>query len=472
MAYGQLLPPRRVLLHAAVTRAIERLHASHLDEHVERLAHHAFLGELWEGAVAYGRQAGHIAAERSASAQASKCFAQALQALARLPENRQTLEQGLVLRRLRASHHFGLGERAAYLERVEEMVALAERLGDEVWLTLAGGIRANALWFAGENRAAHDAGVRNVAMAESLGDPELLINATLNLGLICNTVGDYRQAASQLARTASLTVGRMQHERFGRTLYPAVNARAELARALADLGRFDDATAAIEEAFRIGESLQHATTLLSARMDHGHVLICRGDWSGAIPILGTCLDAFRCAGLTGFGNGAAGMLGYARAMISHEGEGIALIREALEHAAQGRRTREAQFTTYLSEALLKAQQMDEAAAVARRGLTLSLERCERGTEARARYVLGEIAANDIDGNGSAAEEHYREALALAEEIGMRPLVAQCHLALATLGRQRGEPRARREHLATASAMFHELGMLSWSERAEAKARGG
>jgi DNA-binding SARP family transcriptional activator len=474
VAYGQLLPPRRVLLHAAVTRAIERVHAPHLDEHVDRLAHHAFRGDLWERAVAYGRQAGHIAAERSASAQASACFAQAIQALARMPESPQTLEEGIVLRQRRAAHHFGLGERAAYLERVEEMVALAERLGDERWLTLAGGTRANALWFAGENRAALEAGVRNLAMAESLGDPEHVIHALLNIGVICNTAGDYRQAAAQLARAASLTDGRMQGERLGRTIYPAVNARAELARALADLGRFDDATAAIEEAFRIGESLQHATTLLSARMDHGHVLICRGDWSGAIPILGTCLDGFRSAGLSGFGNGAAGMLGYARAMISHQGEGIALIREALEHAAQGRRTREAQFTTYLSEALLTAQQMDEAAAVARRGLTLSLERSERGIEARARYVLGEIAAKNIDGNGSAAEGLYREALALAEEIGMRPLVAQCHLALATLGRQRGEPRACREHLATASEMFHELGMQSWSERAraEAKARGG
>src|SRR5262249_40718739 len=200
------------------------------------------------------------AAERSASAQAGACFGQAIQALGRLPESRQTLEQGIVLRRLRASHHFALGERAAYLERVEEMVALAERLGDERWLTLAGGTRTNALWFAGENRAALEAGVRNVAMAEALGDLDLLIHATLNLGLSCNSVGAYREAAAQLARTASLTDGRMQRERLGRTLYPAVNARAELARALADLGRFDDATASIEEAISIGESLHHGTT--------------------------------------------------------------------------------------------------------------------------------------------------------------------------------------------------------------------
>jgi len=159
-------------------------------------------------------------------------------------------------------------------------------------------------------------------------------------------------------------------------------------------------------------------------------------------------------------------------MIAHQGDGIALIREALEHAAHGRRTREALFTTYLSHALLMAQQMDEAAAVAGRALTLSLERCERGTEARARYVHGEIAAKEIDGDCSAAERHHREALALAEELGMRPLVAQCHLALATLGRQRGEPRVSQHHVATALAMFRELGMPGWSKKAEAEATGG
>lgn len=472
VAYRQLLPPRRVLQHAAVSRAIERLHAPRLHEHVERLAHHAFLGELWEKAVAYGRDAGHIAAERSGSAQASVCFARALQALARLPETRETLELGIVLRQLRTGHHFALGERAAYLERVDEMVALAERLGDERWLARVGATRANALWFAGENRAALESGVRAVALAETVADAHTLVHATLNLGLICNTVGDYRQAAARLSRAAELTAGEMARERLGRTLYPAVNSRAEMARALADLGQFDAATVAIEEAIRIAESLKHSTTLLVARMDHGHVLLCRGDLSRAIPSLEACFRELQAAGHTGFASGAAGMLGYARAMTGHQGDGILLIREALGHAAQGRRTREALFTTYLSEALLLARQPEEAATVAERALSMSLERCERGTEARTRHVLGEIVATRVDEDGSAAERHYREALALAGELGMRPLAALCHLALARFGRQRGERKTRGRHLITAMAMFRELGMSSWSARAEAEARAG
>jgi tetratricopeptide (TPR) repeat protein len=264
-------------------------------------------------------------------------------------------------------------------------------------------------------------------------------------------------------------VGPMQGQRLGRTIYPAVGARAELARNLADLGRFDAATAAIEEAIEIAESLKHSTTLLVARMDAGHVLLCRGDFSGAIPSLDACFRELRAAGHTGFASGAAGMLGYARAMTGQPGEGIPLIREALEHAAHGRRTREALFMSYLGEALLLAGQTDEASAAAERALTMSVERGERGTEARALHLRGQIAANEAVGGESAAEHHYREGLALAAEMGMRPLVALCHLALARLERRRGNHPTFQEHLDTAAAMFQELGMSAWQERAAAEA---
>ena len=58
VAYAGLLGERRRDLHAAVAAAIERLHADRLVEHVERLAHHARQGEVWDKAVRYLRQAG------------------------------------------------------------------------------------------------------------------------------------------------------------------------------------------------------------------------------------------------------------------------------------------------------------------------------------------------------------------------------------------------------------------------------
>ena len=253
VVYDQLLPSRRTLLHAAIARAMEEIHAAGLDEHVERLAHHAFRGEVWDKAVRYGRQAGSIAAERSASAQAGACYEQALQALARLPENRETLEQAIELRELRSSHHFALGERAAYLQRMEEALALAERLGDERWLARVLALRSNALWFAGDNRHALESAVQAIALAERIGDVVSLVRASLDLGQICNTLGDFERAAGQLAKVARLLSGALERERFGRTLYPAVTARGELARAQAELGQFDAALATLEEALRIAD---------------------------------------------------------------------------------------------------------------------------------------------------------------------------------------------------------------------------
>jgi class 3 adenylate cyclase len=58
VTYGSLLQERRRALHARIVEAIEALALDGLTEQVERLAQHAFRGEVWEKAVTYLRQAG------------------------------------------------------------------------------------------------------------------------------------------------------------------------------------------------------------------------------------------------------------------------------------------------------------------------------------------------------------------------------------------------------------------------------
>ena len=87
VAYGSLLQDRRRALHARIVEAIERLYPDRLAEHVERLAHHAFRGELWEKAVTYLRQAGAKAFARSANREAVAYFEQALTALTPSPRD-------------------------------------------------------------------------------------------------------------------------------------------------------------------------------------------------------------------------------------------------------------------------------------------------------------------------------------------------------------------------------------------------
>jgi tetratricopeptide (TPR) repeat protein len=150
------------------------------------------------------------------------------------------------------------------------------------------------------------------------------------------------------------------------------------------------------------------------------------------------------------------MLGYARAMAGQPEDGIRLLREAIEQLAQSRRTMEALFTTYLCEAHLLARQLGEAAALAVRALALSRERFERATEARSLYLLGEIAA--LGAENRVADRHYHSALALAGELGLRPLAAHCHFGVANLSQSTGEREPAQQHFTTAMAMYREMDM--------------
>ena len=98
VAYGSLLQERRRALHAQIVEALETLAGDRVDEQVDRLAHHALRGEVWDKALAYCRQAGAKALARSAYREAVGCFEQALEALAHLPPDRTMLEQAIDLR--------------------------------------------------------------------------------------------------------------------------------------------------------------------------------------------------------------------------------------------------------------------------------------------------------------------------------------------------------------------------------------
>ena len=83
-------------------------------------------------------------------------------------------------------------------------------------------------------------------------------------------------------------------------------------------------------------------------------------------------------------------------------------------------------------------------------------------------MLGNIAAHPDRVEIDTAQEHYRQALALAEELGLRPLMARCTLGLAVLYRRAGKRQQVREHLTIATTIYREMGMRFWLEQAEAE----
>src|SRR3989475_7438285 len=95
VAYASLLQGRRRTLHARVVDALERVQAERLGEHVDRLAHHAVRGEVWEKAVAYLRQAAAKPTSRAANEEAGALLVQALPILGPPPDGPATRAQAL-----------------------------------------------------------------------------------------------------------------------------------------------------------------------------------------------------------------------------------------------------------------------------------------------------------------------------------------------------------------------------------------
>jgi tetratricopeptide (TPR) repeat protein len=121
----------------------------------------------------------------------------------------------------------------------------------------------------------------------------------------------------------------------------------------------------------------------------------------------------------------------------------------------------------LGEAQLLAGRLEEAHALAERALALAREYRERGQQAYTLRLLGDIAAQREPPEAEQAEAHYRQALALAEELGMRPLVAHCHRGLGMLYRGTGQQAQARTELLAAVTLYRTMEMTFWLPETEA-----
>ena len=145
-----------------------------------------------------------------------------------------------------------------------------------------------------------------------------------------------------------------------------------------------------------------------------------------------------------------------------------LLTQALEQeTALGRVDTQARCRLSLGEAHLLAGRLEEAHTLAERALAHAREHQERGNEAYALRLLGDIAARREPPESEPAEAHYRQALALAEELGMRPLQAHCHLGLGTAVRQDGRREQARAELSAAIELYRAMDMTFWLPQAEA-----
>jgi tetratricopeptide (TPR) repeat protein len=248
VAYNSLLLERRRGLYARIVASLEALAGDRVAEHVERLAHHALRGEVWDKARAYCRQAGSKAAARSACHQAVGCFEQALAALDMLPERRNTLEQAIDLRCDLRNALWLLGEFGQVFDYLCQTETLATTLGDQGRLGRVSTYMAAYLWAMGDLDRALESGQRALTIAEALGDVALQVEANYRLGQAYLARGDYRRAMDFLGQNVSSLTGHLIQERFGLPGMASVVSRSYLIWCLAEVGEFVEGIAREEEA--------------------------------------------------------------------------------------------------------------------------------------------------------------------------------------------------------------------------------
>ena len=164
----------------------------------------------------------------------------------------------------------------------------------------------------------------------------------------------------------------------------------------------------------------------------------------------------------------AAALGAAYTLGGRIADAVPLLTQAMEQAtATARVDLQALCRLPLGEAHLRAGRLEEAHALAERTLALARERQERGHQAYALHLLGDIAARREPPETTQAAAHYHQALALAEELGMRPLVAHCHRRLGTLYATTGQWEQAHAALSTAIEMYRDMEMTFWLPETEA-----
>jgi tetratricopeptide (TPR) repeat protein len=445
-------------------RAIETLHADHPIAQIDRLAHHAFRGELWDKAALYCRQAGAKAAARSAYRDAVALYEQALDATRHLPDSRDIRQQALELRlALGRSLHL-LGEYGRYLALLGEAEALARALDDRIRLGLVLTQMARVLRQTGDPDDAMAAGQQALELAAALSDRALQAEAAFYLGQVYWGVGDFGRAAALLrwiVEAADQESGRPSIDRL-------IGSQAWLARTLSALGAFAEGRRHGEEALRLATREGRGNLPILARGYLGELYLAQGDLERAIRVWEEGLALCRASDDRNDLRPIVAGLGFAYALQGRLAEGRALLEEGInEGLGTGSLLNVAYRVAWLSEVCRLAGHPEEAWQHACQALDLARRLKARGGEALALHQLGVVQAHADPSDAAQAEAHYQQALALAEALGMRALMAHCHLGLGTMYAKIGQREPARAELSTAIVLYRAMDMTFWLPQAEA-----
>jgi len=296
------------------------------------------------------------------------------------------------------------------------------------------------------------------------------------LGQVYHGLGDYRQAIDVLRQNVMSIQSELLREPFGQIGSVGGGSHNRLVFCLAEVGAFAEGSAHGAEAIRIVEGSDYSYPRVAVYFSVGFLHLRKGELDQAIPMFERCLGLCQTLNFPSWFPAAASVLGYVYTLSGRLAEAMPLLEQATEPAASiSIFGLHALTLAWRSEASVLAGRMDEALALAERALTFCRAHKERGHEAWALRLLGDIAAQGDPPEAAQAEAHYQQALALAEELDMRPLQAHCHRGLGLLYAATGQRQQARLVLGMAMALYRSMEMTFWlpeTEAALAQVEGG
>jgi tetratricopeptide (TPR) repeat protein len=464
--YARVPLGRRVRWHRQIGCRLEAGYGPQARELAAELAEHFVRGHDPERAVQYLRQAAHNTLRRSAHREAVQYYERALQTLQHFSQQPDTQAQAIDLHLELRNALVPLGEMVRILRHLRDAEALAQGLGDVRRQGRIVTYLTRDLQMLGQHAEAVTTGRRALTMVQE--DITLRVTTHLYLSYAYHGLGEYRRAAEVLRQEVATLTGALSQEYFGLAALPAVSTRVSMVYNLTELGAFSEGVVLGSEALRIAEAAGQPFSLTQAYRGLGILYLQQGRLAHAMPLLEQGLALCRNADLPLAFPAVASYLGMAYAQAGRMEEALPLLEQAQQQGASIQLgDRQTLRMLLLGTGYLHAGRLQDALPLAQEAIALARERQERGVEGYALHLLGALAACGTSPYVTLAAAYYQQALTLAAELGMRPLMAHCHLGLGRVYAQMAQREQTYAELSAAMALYQTMDMPLWHSQAEA-----
>lgn len=462
-AYEGLLAPRRKLLHAAVARAIEEIHAGKLEPHYQEVARHYREAGDGRKALAFGLEAARMEVNRGLPTSARRLFQSTVEAARDIDGDEETV-------RMVIEAHLGLAALAEIEENRDRVAAsldaaevLAARHGEPGQLGRLLAARSRLEWARGAEKRAYQLACRALAESERSGASSLWLPSE-------RLVAHLHLAAAANARV----LDRMERRRTRSAKLGLRQDEAEVAAVLGLLhairGEFAEASRSCEQAVGIAEAVIEESCMTACLQARGIVECWRGDSEAARATFDKALKTTRARGDLPRRYALTGLNGYALLAAGRAEQAVAALQEAL---SMGKRLNTglfaALFQAWLAEAAVGLVGDEDALRLGREALRRASESNQAWAGSIASRALARVLVRPGYRDLHAADQSIRSAIAIQTGLALRYETARSMVVHAKILRAQGNARRSSEIFARASEMFAQIGLGTDFERARTMA---